>query len=745
MRFSVAAIMGFIFVLGVSVTDDSSAAAGRSDDNADKLEEIIVTAKKRQENLQQVPQAIEVVSGDALLNDNVNSIAELSLEVPGLELSNEHRLYATLSIRGLGTPTDGFAIQPSVGMVVDGVVMGRNGSSMPNFNDVDRVEVLSGPQGTLFGKNASAGVINVTTKDPTQDLEANVGASYGSYKEVQTFGAISGPLIDGKLSARISFVTDNYDGFIRNIYDGSELNGSHQQGFRGKLLFTPVDGTRLMLIADYNNIDADCCVMPIRAITPASNLAEKGLYPGFTYPPGFVGTTNDEIDGKGPLGLINRSKGLSINWDQQMGDFTLTSISAYRTWDAVNNGTLGFNTTPITSLLLKIDVVEQHQLSEELRVTSPKGQFVDYVAGLFFYKDSLTNQENFVADFAPDIGTPPGAVISSIDYFNTTGDTNYAAFGEANFHVTNDVTLIAGVRESHEQVDFNQTGHYLFEAPLGAVDSSTVTNTSWRGGARWQINPNFMVYATVSRGYKGPAFNGNSTILGSAQNVNPEQATSYEIGWKSELFDDRLRFNADFFYTNLDNFQVQGYVNYQGMAVQFLTNAPQMRTQGVEMQLEARPVKNLSVNLNAAYIDARYTDFPNAPCYSGEGCVTQSLDGVATPSTPKYSFGLFGDYDIVLPGPLDAFVRADYSYKSKIQWDPTNSPWGVVPGYGLLGASVGLRSKDGRVAVTAFGKNLTNQFNVSGIDFIATPVNLLELDYRRLWGVRFEYRFRPHT
>jgi iron complex outermembrane receptor protein len=514
-----------------------------------------------------------------------------------------------------------------------------------------------------------------------------------------------------------------------------------------------------MLSADYADLHSSCCAYPVTMISPGSNLAEKGLLPGFPgFPPGFLSDTNSQVDILGDDALTNnKSRGVSLRWDQALGDFTLTSITAYRTWNALQNQVASENTTPISVAHFFFSGINQHQTSEELRIASPKNGPIDYVAGLYFYKDGISDHENWLIDFAPLTGTPPGSFTQPVNYTSVTDTLNYAAFGEANFHVSDSVTLIAGARETHERVDFDLAGVYLplVHGPIGAADSDAVNNLSWRLGERWEINKQNMTYATVSRGFKGPAFNGNSTILGNAQKVNPEVATSYELGWKSELLDQRLRTNLAVFLTNLDQFQVSGYVLPPGSTVaqQFLINAGQLRSEGVEFELEAVPVKDLSINLNAAYIDARYTDFPNAPCWSyptqtpADGCVIidgqrqQNLDGKQTADTPRFSFNINGNYDVILPSlPFNAFVRADFAWKGKVQWDPTDSPSGIEGAYGLLGGGLGIASKDGRFTLTGYGRNLTNRFYTDGIRADATQQIRLLPDYRRTWGIRFDYR-----
>jgi iron complex outermembrane recepter protein len=712
----------------------------------ESLQEIVVTATKRQENLKDVPASIEVVTGQELQNTDIQSVLDLSRAVPSFNVNSAGSLFSTLYIRGIGTNSNGYDVQPSVSTVIDGVVIARTGGTVLTYEDIARVEVLRGPQGTLFGKNSSAGALNIVTNDPTSTPSANLGVSYGSYHDVRVDGVLSGPLVSDVLEGRIAFVNDNRDGYTRNLFNGSDLNSDHQAGVRGKLLFTPMSGTRVLLSADYASQNGSCCAEPLRLLTASANVAERGLYPGFTYPPGFVAENNAEVDMARQPTLSNKSYGSSLQWDQEIGDFTLTSITAYRQWNAVQNQAQ-FNTTPITQQQKFVSTINQDQTSEEFRLTSPKGKLVDYVVGLFYYDDAVRDNENWLLDLAPLTGLPQGTAILPADYTSNEHTSNYAGFGEANVHVSDRITFIAGARETFEGIKFNLGGLALGGVPVDVGNSHSVNNFSWRLGTRWEIDSSHMVYATVSTGFKGAAYNGNS---GDLQRADPEKSISYETGWKGEFLDGRVRTNLALFFTNLNHFQTTGVVSLPELSVveQLLVNAGQLRSKGVEWELNTLPTENLTLNLNAAYTDAQYSDFRNAPCYPNQtlaqGCINmgQDLTGVTAPLVPRLAFNMNSNYDIVLPTlPFNAFVRADYAWKSKVQWDATNNPATLEPAYGVLGAGLGIKSKDGRYTLTAYGRNLTDEFHTAGIIASGSAIQFLQPDYERTWGIRMEARF----
>jgi iron complex outermembrane receptor protein len=716
-----------------------------------QLEEIVVTATKRSENLQDVPASIAVISGELLEKNHIDSVLELQRSVPGMTVTGGGAYASTVTIRGIGTLTNGFTVQPSVGFVIDGVTLGQANAGLFDYSDVARIEVLRGPQGTLFGKNTSAGALNIVTHNPTPQFSAKFGTSYGTNNEVRADGAISGPLGTDALLGRLAFFYNDYDGYIHDRFDGRDLNGKKQWGLRSKFLLTPRDSTRLTFIADYVDESSTCCVSPVRFLGPGSNLAELGLHPGFAgFPAGFVSEDNDEIYGVGPQSHAATARGASIQWDESLGDFALTSISAYREWAYDLEQTLNANTTPIPLGHRGINTSDQYQVSQELRIASPRYRRFDYVAGVYGYYDSHKDFNNFIIDLAPILGIPPNLATTEPKWNVRTSTLNYAAFGETNIHLNDRLTMVLGARQTHETVDFNLAGVYAFGAPMGADESVTVSNFSWRAGGRWELAPGQMAYATLSRGFKGPAYNGNSTVLGNGQQVDPEIATSYELGLKSVLLNHRIRTNLAVFLTNLEQFQAQGAIRVAGFQLpqQFLLNAGNLRSKGVELELEAVPVEGLSLNLNAAYIDASFTRFDLAPCYTGQsvaqGCVdtVQNLTGTVAPNTPKLSFNTNASYDFILTSlPFNFFVRADYAWRDEVQWNVFQDPLTVEPSYGQLGGSFGIEGKDDKYSLTLYGRNLTDEFHTAGINDSSVIGHWLLPDYRRTVGIRLDYRF----
>lgn len=719
------------------------------------LEEVVVTASKRPEMLQAIPMSVAVVSGDNLKNSNINSLEDIQRAVPSVSFAdNSSSDNTSMSIRGIGARITGAgasAIEPSVATVVDGVVLGRSAMSLSNFSDVERIEVLRGPQGTLFGMNASAGVVNILTKDPSDEFNGDLGVSYGSYRESKINGAVSGPLIDNILLGRLSFFTQKRDGYVHNIFDGRYFNDDDQAGYRGKLAILPRDTTKILLNVDFGDRVRQCCVAVIIDSTHNDPVSRH-------YQDSTSGRNSEAYNGTGILKTSDKNKGVSLQWDEDLGYAQLTSISAYRSWKNSSTNQVSIP-SPFPPTPLAISSNDQYQLSQELRLASPVGETIEYVGGVFIFKQRLKTSQRQVFDLSSN-----GLPFALDSHRNNKIDTlNYAGFGEATFHLTNSVSLIGGARWTHTKLDMDLVG--LPPDPLAlpshpaipvagtlynvgrTEDSVTASNWSGRGGVRWKITPENMIYGAISRGFKGPAFNA-ATGNGASQRVDPERSTNYEFGWKSQFLDRRLRTNVSLFYTDFRDFQAVGFINAGTIQIQqVLLNASKMQSKGAELELEAIPIEGLSLNFNASYVNAIYKDFQNAPCPTGQSCPNnlQDLSGRSLPGQPKWSFNGGSQYIISLPNkPFDGFVRANISWRGRVIWDPNGSRLTEEGAYSLIGGAFGIEDKENKYKFTVFGNNLTNERNgpiAVGATFGYLVTQFLSPDYQRTYGASIDYHF----
>ena len=758
----------FAVLPGLASAQESAASSDTAQEAAPSLEEIVVSARRRAESVQDVPLSIVSKSGEYLERAQVQSVIELSRVVPGFIFNEfEAGQQSTAQLRGLSS----FAVEThapqSVGIVVDDVVMSVMGQAVSSFNDIDHIEVLRGPQGTLFGRNTTGGVVHIVTKDPRPDFEAKVSGSYGSYDEVKWNGTINGALSEN-VSARASVFTSNRGGYIKNIYDGRMMESEEQAGISTKFLYTPHDGTRLKLAFNYIERERLGRADVVLGFGPGSSNEDILRYGS------IVGPKNDKTNGVGAHPFSEKVGGASLTWNQDLGDFSLTSISAFEYWKFEFGSNQDFRSfgSPIgPNGTVRFYVPNRlNGWSQEVRINSPSGRRVEYVTGVFASGADLTERRDFKFEITGDPDDPL--------YLFDLGDqdtkhTDYAFFGEADFHLTDTWTFTAGGRWTHDKTDVSldaaappgvfDPAEGVYVAPDGAylpfLESEfpgrrklavSESEFTWRTGLRWEPTDDRMFYGTVARGFKGPTI----TALGILGAIKPESAMSYELGSKAEFLNNRLSAAASVFYSKVDDLQAQGSDILQTprgpVESIFLTNAAKVRSQGVEFELSAAATDNLAFDLGFAYIDAEFVDFTQASCYDGQtpeqGCDTsvepnvRDLSGQPLTLVPEWSGNAALTYDFTLPFANGKhYARLDYNYQDRIIWD--HSPGGVSDAVGILGLTVAFRTADQRMEIQGYVKNLTNEFVVNGLTGgNGTRTADLPPGYQRTWGVAFNYR-----
>ena len=696
------------------------------------LGELVVTAQKRSERLQDVPVSVNVVSSEALADSHISGLEQLQQLSPSLTFTPAPNTRGQgLSVRGIGTFNFSDGVEPTVSVVLDGVVIGRSAGSFFDFNDVERIEVLRGPQGMLFGKNAAAGVINIVTARPDLfESEGDASLSYASFDEVRAKGSISVPIKSGELAARVSGFYNQSEGVITNVFNGQKYNGLNSYGVRGKVLWSPDDTFDLYATIDYTRADQDCCVGTVRSILPTTRYfgptgpTRASLFNGVD-----VGPYSREANFDGKTFNDQSTWGTSVEMTKELGDFTLTSITAYRAFEVEDNN--DSDGGPLALLNINSAHQKQDQFTQELRISSPTGQRFEYVAGLFYFDQDVGTTTQVRGNFGQVL--PAGAYLENfIDRAIST--RNYAAFGQATFNVTDQLRLIGGLRYTNERLDarFRRIvpagalagvpglGGPALNAPdLDAKDD----DLSYKAGAQYRFDDDFMVYGTYSRGYKGQAINllnnlSAATVTSGQYVLEPETVRSYEIGLRSTPFDRRLTFNLTFFHTEFLNFQAQ---TFDASTTSFaLSNAGKLRSRGGELETQYSPIRALQFTGAVAYADTRVEDFSPA-CYPGQtaalGCVggRQDVTGSGLPNAPMWSYTLGARYNRELENaPFDLNADLSYSYRSSVFFT-YGDPNAVQPGYGLLNLNLGLESKDGRYGLTAFARNLLDEQFVTGI------------------------------
>ncbi|MDA5192823.1 TonB-dependent receptor [Govanella unica] len=724
------------------------AMAAPATDGRVMIEEVMVTATRRAEPLQKVPIAVSVISGDVMLSANLNNLRDVSTQIPSLNFrtaaSNKDQ---ALFLRGIGTISTSPGVEPSTSTVIDGVVMARQGQATLDLMDIDSIEVLRGPQGTLFGKNSSAGVLNIITKRPTQDLTGFIDAAYYNRgNEYRVQGGISGGLVEDKLAGSVTALYGDYQGNVTNVFDGSTVNGYTRYGGRAKLLFTPNDDLRILLSADY---------MHTKDTTPQGVVAQTSLT---VFPTGVVNNyaafatalrpvvaslDNREINSNFFTHAKDKNYGFSGQIDYDFAGHTLTSITAYRQWTNLQFQDQDRLPGPLAAFPQQHDRgdLKFHQISQELRLASPQDQFIDYVVGLFYFHGK--DEETYRRDTTVVSGTT-STTYTGIANFGVT-NSSYAAFGEGNVHFTDKFRATAGVRVMQDKIDYDFARVSTSPTPVAGIQTSFSstgknkhTDYSSRLGLQFDVTPDAMTYFTYARGYKGAAYNLAFSMLPQDTGVlKPETSNAFEIGLKSKLFGGAVIFNIDAYLDKLKNYQVPFFDIYNGSQVTRLINAGKVSTRGVEAEMTARPTEELTLTWALAYTKARVDEF-KCPVGTAASC---QINGRTLPFAPTWRSSLRANYAQPLTDSLTLNLGTDINWQTKIQYSLNQTLDTIQQPYAIWNATIGLETQDGWAANFLI-KNITNKSYSPYLQtFGSGLVRFVPRDDRRYFGVNLHKNF----
>lgn len=738
-----ASTAAFAIVTAAPAFAQTGTTAPTAEDSAPA--EIVVTAQKRSERLQDVPVAVSVVSGTALEAQGKVSLEGAVNLVPSLNfLKSGTTLNQSLFLRGVGTATFSIAGEPSVSTVVDGVVYSRSGEAFSELIDVDRLEVLRGPQGTLFGKNASAGVINIISRRPTADFGGYVEAGYFTQKEYRLRGAVNIPLSD-TIRTRLNGFYSNYGGNITNVgVAGSpEVNGWEHYGGRFAIDIDLSPAVKLSLNADYHKNNDDCCAEvigtpPIVGATGATttNVSQAVL-------PTPLGDQTRMIAQNQITRTLETGYGFSAQLDAEVGTQTVTSITAYRRWDNTEIRDGDFLPAAYIGFPQLHDTGPQtgKTFSQEIRLTSPGKQFFDYVIGAYYsraFSERVFTRNDVVCTAAalpvPTTLTPCTSPLAAPSTFpSATADfgstfKNLAFFGQGTLNIGRSFRLIGGLRYTSDQLDVFHSRNTTLSGP--GINSSfpatptrtgqplapftgkaTNTNLSGKAGAQFDLSHNSMFYGTYARGYKGPAFNAFFNLTATGTNViSPETSDAYEIGMKNTLFGGKLVLNLAGYYAKYHNFQANNPDLVAGVVVTRFTNAGDVSTRGGELDLIWRPARDLNVSGGVAYTDARVDQFLAAP---GAPATAIVPPGTPLAFAPKFKGSLSADYRWRTSRSVDFTFGAQGSYQSSqlasFSPDPVIRQLATIHEYGLLNLSAGIVDVQDRWRVTLQLRNALDQ------------------------------------
>lgn len=737
--------------LGLTGTAHAATAQAASEPAA-QVTEVIVTAQKREERVQDVPLAITAFNAETLKNASVTSLTDLDGHIPNVTLEQVVTFpnASAFSVRGLGFGDVESTFEPTVGVEVNGVYLARNVGAAEDLFDIGSIEVRRGPQGTLDGGNTIGGTVAINTKRPTGKLDGEIELTGGDRGRLEVRAALDAPIVPDVLNLRLSVLDLNYDGFLHNVADNRRFGGIDSLSERLTLTYTPAGPFDATIVVDHDT-DRDAGfpnkngTPPVGAIAPAPDFLLALL--GFPMDPA---QGPYDVNVTIPLHYNFQTTGVAATLNYKTDFGTITSVTGYREFDDDNiqeYGGAGDVTVPtafgpaVGPFFTSARVQNHNQISEELRIASPSGENkVDYVAGVYFLHQhySLQNAEG-------------GALFGNFTVTQYAGqdEDNYAAFGQANIHFTPQLTLTAGGRYSYETKAFQNT-------PPGVATSSSFS-ANWsdfspKATLSYKFSPDVMGYIQYARGYRSGGFNGRAGSVSSAGPYGAEHVDSYEIGLKSEWFDHRLVLNAAAFISKYANIQeeVQRLNTQTNLDETVVANAGAATYKGVELEAHGVIGGGFSVDGSLGYLDGHFDSFTanlNGDCTGAPSffCGTNDYSKIPLPSVPHWtaSFGLNWRHDLPF-GIFTANFNGAYTSAQYTSLTPINvvAPWFTLrPANTILNATVALATPDEKYRIAFWVKNLTDE-HVLYTKFTVGPLSSPEsFEPPLTWGVSVGAKF----
>ncbi len=711
------------------------APCGTAQEQVVELEEVIVTANRREENLQEVAISVAAFTEEFFKNSGTTNLKQLDQYTPSLKITPVTDSRSTsIRIRGIGSIGTNAGIDPSVGLFIDGVYQGRAGMSIADLTDIQRVEVLRGPQGTLYGKNTAAGALNIFSKSPAEVFEVNVEVVLGNEGAQEYRGMVNVPLSDSGHATRFSAYYATNDGFDKNTFTGEKINDTDRKGVRSRTLFDLQDFGELIVSLDYSKNEGDCCAPDI--IDYNGDGSAQGL--PFSL---LAETTGDPLPTADPYDreihldkpFVNDVKvgGVAAEWNKEFdNDYAITWINAWRYYESDSTLDGDFSHYPA----IHYDTwVELDQYSSEFRIASPVGEVWDYQTGAYFFNSKMdTHGENGFLPltgslFANGILFPDGSI--NFDT-NTHETTSYALFGQTNWTFADQWKLALGVRYTYEKKE-RQGTQISRPEPAFPLDAPPIAGPDTRldeGTDSADISPSIslsyfprdglMYYTSASQGFKSGGFNQIRTAVGVPGEFAEERSRNYELGWKGSWLNRRLQVNGTVFWVDYDDFQAQGF---DGSNIT-VRNAGSMESKGVELDVVYLPNALITTGMAIGYNDATYSDFPTGECTSAQlfevtggspfvlpECV-QNLTDRELDNAPKWTVSNFlqlnDDFDSM---DMSWFARLEYNYIGELYMAQDLDEALKRGAIDMVNTRVGISSRDKRWEVTLWGRNLLDE------------------------------------
>lgn len=756
------------FSIGVLAMPNFALAQTAAPEKAEgQIQEVIVTAQKRKENLREAPVSAVVMSADSLLKSGVETLDDVGKLVPSLVAApTGGALRSGFTMRGISTTVQTIGAPSGTAVMIDGVTLAPESMAAKQLTDIANLEVLRGPQATLGGRTASTGVVNIVTRTPAAEFSGKVGVTMTDDKQRRVEAFITGPL-----SETLKYSLSGYDGKTffptKNLTTG-QFDSEKARGIRAKLLFTPIKDLDITLTASSSDMDNKGTFQTYILIDPAAKY--RGFIANSASLPGVVpGIDNYNYAVRNQPSTVASDKLYSLVANYKLGDWTLSSITARQQEDRTLVADVHNQDADWASLLTngkyswdmsQTSVLNVLTTSQEFKVISPQIGMVNLLAGAYYGHDE-TNYDFVRASFGIPAGPTPFSAFREADTKTT------ALYGRAIWTLTPALSLITGLRANRDDIGYLYNLRYTTtpasaSVPFTRTDAVTQNTTVGDANLRWTITPNLMSYVSYSRGYKPAIWNldGTFTSTNVVAPVNKENVDAFEVGMKGVFLNRRLTLNASVFNTTYTNFQVQTFDPMSPSATFALSNAGKARTRGVELDSRAVLPADFRLSASLAYIDAKFIDYAAATCFTAQtvaqGCVAglsgskyQSLSGTALPNAPKWKINLGLDKTLQYENlPVDIKLSANYNYQTSVNFDPNGNPIAVQSAYGITNLNATLLDRAGRYDVSFFVNNAFDKHYVAGMtDQGARWGNLPALtgwrsrDSQRYMGIRMNAFF----
>ncbi|MCX2980282.1 TonB-dependent receptor [Halieaceae bacterium IMCC14734] len=741
-------------------------------DEVVQLEEVIVTANRREENLQEVAISVSAFTDEFFKNTGTTNLKQLDQYTPNFKITPVTDSRSTsIRIRGIGSVGSNAGIDPSVGVFIDGVYQGRAGMSVADLMDIQRVEVLRGPQGTLYGKNTAAGALNIISKAPAELFEAEVELVLGNYETVEARGMVNVPLGDSGHATRLSGYYVENGGFDKNTYTGKDINITERWGLRSRTLFSTENAGDFTFSLDYSKNTGDCCAPDIIDYVgdgSAQGLPFERLVAETGVPlPDVVDPYDRELYFDTEFTNDVKVGGVALEWSKELNnEYVLTWINAYRGYESFS--TLDGDFSHYAGVKYETDV-ELSQVSSEFRIASPVGEVFDWQIGFYYFDSQMDTegQNGFLPLFGSNFANPPfpdgiwpdGGINFDTNKHETT---SYATFGQANWTFAEDWKLTFGARYTYEEKSRKGT-QISTPDPIFPIDAPPIAgpdtaidedrdadDISPSLSLSYFAAPDVMLYASASQGFKSGGFNQLRTAQGVPGEFDDERSRNYELGIKSSWLERRLQVNMTAFFVDYEDFQAQGF---DGSNI-LVRNAGTMESKGVEFDLIYVPNSLATMGMAIGYNDATYGEFPTGECTAAQlfavtggsplvpaDCV-QDLEGKSIDNAPEWTVSNFLQLsDDFGDSGMSWMARLEYNYTGELYMAQDLDESVKRDPVHMVNARVNLSGANKKWEVTLWGRNLLDEeYHVVAFDIPVTGgfagINAPPLTY----GLTLNYR-----